>query len=148
MARPAKPAGTGTGIYRKEILDARKKAEAAMKGDPIVLKSPAYLSDSQKRLYRRIVRMLEKAGTLGKIDTFILEQTVIAIDRLQSLNVKQNENPELITDRDVLSAINAQTKIFFRGCNELGLSPQARAKLGIIAAQKEEEDPLGELMDG
>lgn len=146
MARPAKPAGTGTGAYKKEILDARKEAEEQLRGKPIKLKAPTYLSDGQKKLYKKIVKMLESANTLGEIDTYILEQTVIAIDRLQFLNELMNNNAEKIMDKDVISAINAQTKIFLRGCNELGLSPQSRAKLGIIAAKKDEESPLEELI--
>ena len=39
------------------------------------------------------------------------------------------------------------TQDFYRGCNELGLSPQARAKMAI-SLSKQEEDPLTKLLAG
>lgn len=145
MGRPAKPAGTGSGAVRKDTIQARKDAEKKLKGKPVRLTPPKHLSDPQKKIYRKIIKLLEEADTLGELDTWILEQTAISIDRLQQINEQINADIDKAYDKDVNSAINTNTKIFFRGCNELGLSPQARAKLGILAA-KQEENPLGELM--
>ena len=46
--------------------------------------------------------------------------------------------------QDAVLARSKYLSDFYRSCNELGLSPQARAKLGVLAASKkaEETDPL------
>lgn len=147
MGRPAKPAGTGSGTVRKEELEARREAERRLKGKSVKLTPPKDLSDAQKKIYKRIIKLLEDADTLGELDAWILEQTVISIDRLQQINEQINADINKAFDKNVNSAINTNTKIFFRGCNELGLSPQARAKLGIIAAKKQQDDPLEEWMN-
>lgn len=146
MARPAKPATTSAGKVSKAEKAQRIKAEEQMRGAAISAKAPNDLTASQKALYRTIVSGMEDAGTLGKLDVYVLKAAVISIDRINYINKAINESPELLTDKDVMSALKTQTTIFFRACSELGLSPQARAKLGIIAAQKAEPEPLKELM--
>ena len=76
----------------------------------------------------------------------MLNQTAITIERLESLEKEINESSK-ITDEDgkvkdkldVKTIINLKSvrdmysKDFFRCCNELSLSPQARAKISINA---------------
>ena len=49
-----------------------------------------------------------------------------------------------------MSSKDKYTKDFFRCCNELSLSPQARAKIGSLAlqAKEKEEDPLIKALKG
>ena len=49
------------------------------------------------------------------------------------LDKQANDNPRLSLDKDFKSAHDMYTKQFFRCCNELCLSPQARARLSISA---------------
>jgi phage terminase small subunit len=48
-----------------------------------------------------------------------------------------------------MTAKDKYTKDFFRCCNELSLSPQARAKLSIsnVNAMKESKNPLLDALD-
>ena len=66
------------------------------------------------------------------------------IDRLQDIESRINENPELLFDRDVCNTRKEYMQNFFRICNELSLSPQSRAKMGILAAgrDKRDNDPI------
>ena len=66
-----------------------------------------------------------------------------------------NNDDNLKYNKEVLSALDKYTKTFFRCCNELGFSPQARAKVAanivkaddgtemlrkILADEEEDED--------
>ena len=83
---------------------------------------------------------------LSNLDVYLLNQTAITIERLESIE-KEINNASKVTDEngkeqdklDVKLIINLKSardmysKDFFRCCNELSLSPQARAKLSISA---------------
>lgn len=55
-----------------------------------------------------------------------------------------NKDSEKLFDKSLMSSKDRYTKDLFRCCNELSLSPQARAKMANInvQAQQEQEDPL------
>ena len=56
-----------------------------------------------------------------------------------------NEDPSLIFNVKLMASKDKYTKDFFRCCNELGLSPQSRAKFANLMAAKA-EDPLVEAL--
>lgn len=61
-----------------------------------------------------------------------------------------NNNPELLTDKDIMAIRKGYTQDYFRLCNELGLSPQSRAKLGSLSLQKDQQnnDVLLKILEG
>lgn len=121
----------------------RTKAEEKLRGSKKI-HPPTYLSADQKKIFRFIVKELEEANILGSLDVYVLASTAISISRLQALERKINEDPGYMFDRDLLQARDRYTKDFFRGCSELCLSPQARAKIGTlnVKSAQEDEDPL------
>lgn len=68
-----------------------------------------------------------------------MTECVTAIDRNTELERQANEDPSLIYSKEFLSAKEKYTKIFFRCCNELSLSPQSRAKIAGLAAAKQDD---------
>ena len=150
MARPAKPADAGTGKIGKQEKTDRKNAENKLKGDGKNVQ-PAYkLTKNQRKIFNTIRKILDEAGVLGELDTYVLTATAVAADRIAEVDLKVNENPSLLLDRDMAGVRGKYWSDFRQGCNELGLSPQARAKLGIVAAANKgkENDPLAQILTG
>lgn len=78
----------------------------------------------------------------------VADISAIAIDRLRTIDEQINSIPTLMIDKDIISARKAYTQEFFRCCNELSLSPQARAKIGSLnfSKKKEQTDPLLQIL--
>lgn len=150
MGRPAKPVVAGTGKIGKQAKNDRENAEKSLKGNAKNVQ-PAYkLTTSQAKVFKAIRKVLQDAGVLGELDAYVLTATAVAFARVQEIDLIVNENERLLFDKDRLSARDKYWSAFCRGCNELGLSPQARAKLGIVAAgnKSRENDPLAKLLAG
>lgn len=144
MSRPCKSANLLTDRSQtKDEISARIEKENTLKGKTRKAPSPpAWLSDEQKKIFRIIVKELESADILCRLDVWILQECVISIDCLNKIERDVNSDPELIYSKDVLSAKEKYTKIFFRCCNELSLSPQSRAKIANINIQSDDGTEL------
>lgn len=149
MARPAKSIKTQSRHNTKTEVKEREEAENRLKGN-FDIETPEYLTDNQKAIFDYIKNVLDSDGAdiLGQLDVYILSQTAIAIDRLRTIDEQINNDSAMITDKDVISARKAYTQEFFRCCNELSLSPQARAKIGSLnlSKKKEQTDPLLQIL--
>ena len=134
----------------KAEMNTRIQMEDKLKGGDDSVKPPARLNANQKKIFNYIVAEIKASNILGNLDTFILETACIAIDRLQNIEKIINQDFERICDKELMAAKNKYTSDFFKSCQELSLSPSARAKMGIFAANKmmEEADPLLKLLNG
>ena len=143
MARPTKPASllTKKSQTKAEIAE-RDAIEKKLRGEKVKLTPPRHLSNDQKKTFRKIVKWLEDSDVLGSADVNIIAVTAIAIDRIAQIESMVNDDPKLLRSTSLMSAKDKYTKDFFRGCNELGLSPQSRAKFANMTAAKKEDDPL------
>jgi len=144
MARPAKSVKVKTGALASEEEMLRNGVEERLRGTPAEPEAPDYLTDDQKSIFRFIVDELRESEILGRLDVYTLEFTAIAISRLREINNRINRDPTLLSDASLQSARAKYQNDMWRGANELCLSPQARAKIGSLAAQaaKQKEDPL------
>ena len=144
MARPAKSVKEKTGALATEEEMLRNGVEERLRGTPAEPEAPDYLTDDQKSIFRFIVDELRESEILGRLDVYTLEFTAIAISRLREINNRINRDPTLLSDASLQSARAKYQNDMWRGANELCLSPQARAKIGSLAAQaaKQKEDPL------
>jgi len=140
MARPSKSVNTISKNLTKEERAARLEAEEKLRGDNSKLTPPEYLTATQQEIYLFIIGQLKASNILGNIDTYVLESCVIAIDRMREIEALINNDPKMMLDKDVMRARKDYRDTFFRCCNELSLSPQSRAKIGIINVQKKEQD--------
>ena len=140
MARPAKSVDVQSGEIRNETAQARREAENTLKGEVAEVRPSFELNAQQQDIFEKIKALFDKAGLLGELDGYVLTEGAVVIDRLRQIEERINENPELLFDRDVCNTRKEYIQNFFRICNELSLSPQSRAKMGILAAGKDKQD--------
>jgi phage terminase small subunit len=149
MGRPAKPRiGSGrSGAERKHVSTAEHAIRDMV--DAISVKRdsmdpPDWLTDAQKEIYNFILGELDESRLLTNLDGFILTKTAVNLDRqiefIKAWNSGDRERFTLQEKKDMDTE-------FFRCCNELGLSPQARAKLSISAVKRVESQKQKTLMD-
>lgn len=150
MARPSKSVKTMSKNLTKEEKEVRLETEERLRGGADNISPPKHLNARQKKIFNYIVEELEASKILGNLDIYILGTCAISIDRLQQIEKLINKDIERILDKSLMAAKDKYTKDFFRCCNELSLSPQARAKLGNINLQSEQEkqDPLLKVLAG
>ncbi len=143
MARPAKAIDTNSAKMSKEERAERKETEEKLRGSNSDIKPFKYLNKRQRTIFKDILNNLNK-DILSNLDTYLLNQTAITIERLESLEKAINEASKIVDENgkvkekldvtmitQLKSARDMYSKDFFRCCNELSLSPQARAKLSI-----------------
>ena len=130
-------------LTKKEIV-ARKEAEQKLKGKNDKLVAPTHLNKVQKKLFDDVVEELKVADILGNIDTHLVGEFVVAIDRLRAIEAMINDDIELLKDKNLMSSKSKYSQIFFRCCNELSISVSGRAKLAQMNSKKaeDEEDPI------
>ena len=149
MARPAKPLSETSGAMTKEQAAERDKAERRLRGKDDKIKAPSYLTNAQKKVFNYIVNELKEAGVLGNLDLYVLTLAAVSIDRITDIEDRINKNPDLLLESKLMAAKEKYSKDFFRCCNELSLSPQARAKISIanVKAIKENRNPLLDVLE-
>lgn len=140
MARPSKSVKVMSKNLTKEEKELRLETEEKLKGGADNISPQTHLNANQKKIFYYIIEQLKESQILGNLDTYILSQAAISIDRLQKIEKMINKDINKIYDKDLLKAKSEYTKDFFRCCNELSLSPQSRAKLGNINLQAKERD--------
>lgn len=150
MARPTKAAATRTGHMTKEEQAFRVGVETSIRGTGGVPKPPTYLNAKQKKIFRFIVNGLVAADIVSNMDEFVIANTAVAIERLQEIETRVNKDSSLLFDAKLMGTRAKYETCMWRGCNELCLSPQARAKIGSIAMakRKDEQDPLVAILSG
>lgn len=151
MARPAKATKTLSGHATKDEVAEREEVENALRGDGDKLQPPEWLNDGQRQIFSFVIEEMEASGVLGNLDIYVLTQFAVATERMFSIERSINESDMAAGfDKETMFARNSYVKDFFRGANELSLSPQARAKIGTLnlAKKKEETDPLKKLLAG
>lgn len=157
MARARKPASLKKGKSEsKESLKRREELEKQLMGNNDSIKNiPTHLNKEEKIYYSWLIKEIEISGIITNLDIPLLEQTAtclwmirVATDHIRDNgqliykidrfgNMEEKENPSI----KILQ--NCQTK-YANFCNQLGLSPAARASLAgkQAEARTEAEDPL------
>ncbi len=150
MGRPTKNVKFISKNLTKEEIAVRSKTEEKLKGACDKISPPSNLSTKQKKIFKGVVKELQASGILGNLDIPLLVIYAISVERLEHIERLINEDIENLLDKNLMGAKDKYSKDFFRCCNELGLSPQSRAKLGNINlhAKEQEEDPLLKLLAG
>jgi phage terminase small subunit len=144
MGRASKSVDLLSREMSKQERYLRKSTEEKLKGNPSNIEPSSRLNANQKKIFKYIVSELGPSEILGNLDMFMLENGCIAIDRLQSIEKEINRDFSLIYNKELMAAKTKYSTEFFKFVNEACLSPQARAKMGILAANKklQEQDPL------
>lgn len=115
-----------------------------MKGASDNVVPSEYLNEEQKKYFNEVVEHYKASGILSNLDVAIIEQYAKARHALDYIDEKMVDNPSYMLDKNLMIQREKWEKSFNRASNELGLSPQSRAKLGNLNTdlKKKEEDPL------
>lgn len=150
MGRPAKSAEMRTGHMTKSEREGREIAQNAVRGYADKIKPPSHLTKEQRAIFKKIVGELKESGILSNLDVYVLGNCAIAIDRVREYDRMIIEKPELLLDKDAIRNRNTCVSEFYRCCNELCLSPQARAKIGAANLVKRQAaaDPIAQALGG
>ena len=135
-------------ITKKHLTKAerttRRKVEESIKLEANQLKPAKGMTAAQRKIFRTLLGHLEKTGLLSNLDADTLSQAAITIDRMHEIDIRINEEPALVLDKDIMDIKDKVFRQYMKICAELYLSPAARANMGALAAdnQKVEQDPL------
>jgi P27 family predicted phage terminase small subunit len=145
MARPCKSAKVLTDKSQtKAEINARIEMEDRLGGGRDKIRPPSRLCKEQKKIFRNVVNLLEDADILRTLDVEIVARYAFALDMIIRIEGDITAHPIRLTDKDYIAAYDKYTKIYFRCCNELSLSPQSRAKIANASAAA--NDGTAELM--
>lgn len=147
MGRPAKPSAVTGKMMSAKDKKSREETEKKLKGNDDKIKPEPHLTLRQVKIFNFIVDELKASGILGNLDKYILSQTAVIIDRINECESLLNDEGVYVRDYDgtirpnpVIKIRNDYMKDFYRACNELSLSPQARAKFGNINLDQKKQD--------
>lgn len=144
MGRPSKPVDAQSGAMASEEALRRKENETIIKGESDKVKTPTMaLSKTQKKIRKNLVELTKSIAS--NADRYVLDQTAIAIDRLQQIELMVNEEPELMSDKTLQSTRKNYFSEFIRLCSELSLSPQSRAKIANALPDMKPANPLTQI---
>lgn len=123
--------------------EARIQANEVLKGSGEII-APDYLTKEQTDIFNFVVDGMKAANFFGSLDVFLLAQYSVCVDRLTDIECQQNEDIEKRFNKDLMSARKTYSADFLKYGLELGLSPTARARVGIYAAEqkKAEANPV------
>lgn len=161
MARVSKPSSLRTDrkVSKAELQRRAEIEEQLMGNSDDVHSVPEYLNEYEKIYYTWLTHEIEISGLITNIDKPLLEQTANCLFIMRQCDDHINKNGILVekTDRygnceekenpSIKIKLNYMTK-YASLCNQLGLSPAARATLAGKAAQQaaEANDPLLQIL--
>lgn len=135
----------------KEEIETRQEQESKIKGNnDKVYDPPSYLSKNIKEIYVALVDELKEADILSNLDIELIATTASAIYRMRDARKHLDKDGSVVMGAkgNLVKSPYVQVEkdyqgIFHTGCLQLGLSPSSRAKLAIMAAEKEEDEDDG-----
>lgn len=151
--RPAKALVAKTGTILKDEENIRRAAEEAIRGNGENVEPPKHLNAAEKKVFRYIRDHLASADLVGGLDIYMIAETAVTIVKIAEIDKKLHKRDMSVTEqKSLITSRSTLMKDFFRGCSELSMSPQARAKISIAAVQaveaKSKKDPLLEALNG
>ena len=141
MPRPAMNSKLTNKHLTNEERQSREYTENQLKGNCDTLHPAQHLNERQKEIFYYIVHNLKESNLLGNLDVYLLNITSIAIQKLEELETIINDDITVLQNSAIRNNLKHYSNIFFKGCTELCLTPQSRAKLAI-SFKPDEEDPL------
>lgn len=147
MGRLPKPVKATEGANTKREIETRIAVEDKLAGVGISSVPPLDFNESRANIYKWLYEALEPSGVLSVLDTATFKQACIIIDRLNELDAMIDVAG--LADKNLRVARSDYFNQYLKICNELCLSPTARAKMGTLVANKvKDEDPLLSALGG
>ena len=145
MARPRQPIKLleikGKKHLTKEEIRQREADE--VKPVPKGIKPPAYLSESQKKVFRKLAKQLSKLEIMGETDNDALARLVIAQERFEEANEIMNKVDFFDDEKqyEVASRVYAKRLDELRKlASDLGLTISSRCKLVVPKAPEKKTE--------
>lgn len=149
MARPTTSAKLIKGAMTKNNKAIRLAVENRFRGDRYDETVPEEFSEEEARAYSWLCEVLRPADVLGEPDRHTMKLAAITIARLERLDQMAREDPDLLLNKFYNGARNGYIAQYLKFCQQLCLSPGARAKVGsLVKNQKAAEDPLLKVLTG
>lgn len=136
MARPRQPIDLLKYKGKKHLTkeEIRQREADEVKPVPKGIKPPAYLSESQKKLFRKLAKQLSKLEIMGETDNDALARLVIAQERFEEANEIMNKVDFFDDEKqyEVASRVYAKRLDELRKlASDLGLTISSRCKLVV-----------------
>ena len=143
MARPTTSAKLIKGAMTKNNKAIRLAVENRFRGDRYDETVPEEFDDEETRAYLWLCEVLRPADVLGEPDRHTVKLAAITIARLERLDQMAREDPDVLLNKFYNGARNSYIAQYLKFCQQLCLSPGARAKVGsLVKNQKAADDPL------
>ena len=149
MARPTTSAKLIKGAMTKDARAVRVAVENRFRGERYDETVPEEFDDDEARAYEWLCEVLRPADVLGEPDRHTMKLAAITIARLEKLDQMAREDPDLLLNKFYNGARNGYIAQYLKFCQQLCLSPGARAKVGsLVKNQKAADDPLLRVLTG
>ena len=145
MARPREPVKLLEFKGKKHLTkeEIRQREADEVKPVPKGIKPPAYLSESQKKLFRKLAKQLLKLEIMGETDNDALARLVIAQERFEEANEIMNKVDFFDDEKqyEVASRVYAKRLDELRKlASDLGLTISSRCKLVVPKAPEKKTE--------
>ena len=145
MARPRQPVKLLEFKGKKHLTkeEIRQREADEVKPVPKGIKPPAYLSESQKKLFRKLAKQLSKLEIMGETDNDALARLVIAQERFEEANEIMNKVDFFDDEKqyEVASRVYAKRLDELRKlASDLGLTISSRCKLVVPKAPEKKAE--------
>lgn len=127
-------------LTKEEI---RQREADEVKPVPKGIKPPAYLSESQKKVFRKLAKQLSKLEIMGETDNDALARLVIAQERFEEANEIMNKVDFFDDEKqyEVASRVYAKRLDELRKlASDLGLTISSRCKLVVPKAPEKKTE--------
>ena len=145
MARPRQPVKLLEFKGKKHLTkeEIRQREADEVKPVPKGIKPPAYLSESQKKVFRKLAKQLSKLEIMGETDNDALARLVIAQERFEEANEIMNKVNFFDDEKqyEVASRVYAKRLDELRKlASDLGLTISSRCKLVVPKAPEKKTE--------
>ena len=145
MARPREPVKLLEFKGKKHLTkeEIRQREADEVKPVPKGIKPPAYLSESQKKVFRKLSKQLSKLEIMGETDNDALARLVIAQERFEEANEIMNKVDFFDDEKqyEVASRVYAKRLDELRKlASDLGLTISSRCKLVVPKAPEKKTE--------
>ena len=145
MARPKEPVKLLEFKGKKHLTkeEIRQREADEVKPVPKGIKPPAYLSESQKKVFRKLAKQLSKLEIMGETDNDALARLVIAQERFEEANEIMNKVDffDDAKEYEIASRVYAKRLDELRKlASDLGLTISSRCKLVVPKAPEKKTE--------
>lgn len=127
-----KPLDVSQKHYTKE--EVKEKEAKEIKSDLLnkVPTAPSYLSDEQKKSFKKLARLLIDNKMLTQLDIDTLARYCIAKSQYEYLTIQMNKDMSLLLDKNVMSQYQKINDTLLKLSKELGLTLNSRSKMSVV----------------